>query len=439
MWSEGAKLSGQTFTSTDFIRRKENRMTKSFDIPKELVWEAYLKVKANKGAAGVDNQSLSDFDEGLKGNLFKLWNRMCSGSYFPSPTRAVAIPKKSGGERILGIPTVSDRIAQMVVKLKFEPKVDPIFSNDSYGYRPNRSALDAIEVTRRRCWKQNWVVEYDIKGLFDNIPHDLLMKAVEKHTQCRWVILYIKRWLKAPIQGINNQQQARTCGTPQGGVISPLLANLFLHYAIDSWLNRTYPKLLSCRYADDGLMHCRTEREAKQVLEDLGQRLIACGLELHPSKTKIVYCKDGLRRGRYKNTAFTFLGYTFKPRTVCNAKTKHRFVSFTPAVSKEAQKAMRQRVRKARWRWRTEIEILEVAKKFNPILKGWINYYGKFCKSELKSVWRHFNRMLVKWVMRKYKRFKRHKTRAGCYLEQVYNNKPKLFAHWACGVKGAFA
>jgi RNA-directed DNA polymerase len=210
VWIEGAKLSGQTFTSTDFIRRKENRMTKSFDIPKELVWEAYLKVKANKGAAGVDNQSLSDFDEGLKGNLFKLWNRMCSGSYFPSPTRAVAIPKKSGGERILGIPTVSDRIAQMVVKLKFEPKVDPIFNNDSYGYRPNRSALDAIEVTRRRCWKQNWVVEYDIKGLFDNIPHDLLMKAVEKHTQCRWVILYIKRWLKAPIQGINNQQLART-------------------------------------------------------------------------------------------------------------------------------------------------------------------------------------------------------------------------------------
>ena len=414
-------------------------MTKSFDIPKELVWEAYLKVKANKGAAGVDGQSLSDFDERLKDNLYKLWNRLSSGSYFPSATRTVAIPKKSGGERMLGIPTVSDRIAQMVVKLKLEPVVDPIFSDDSYGYRPNRSALDAIEVTRKRCWQQDWVIEYDIKGLFDNIPHDLLMKAVEKHTKCPWVILYIKRWLNAPIQGINNQQEARTCGTPQGGVISPLLANLFLHYAIDTWLNRTYPKLLSCRYADDGLVHCRTEREAKQVLDELGKRLIACGLELHPSKTKIVYCKDGLRRKRYENTAFTFLGYTFKPRMVCNAKTKHRFVSFTPAVSKEAQKAMRQRVRSFRWRWRTEIEMSDIAKQCNPIIYGWINYYGRFCRSELNSVWRHFNRTLVKWVMRKYKRFKSHKTRASCYLQGFVLNKPKLFAHWASGVKGAFA
>lgn len=414
-------------------------MTKSFDISKELVWEAYLKVKANKGAAGVDGQSLIDFDERLKDNLYKLWNRLSSGSYIPSPTRTVAIPKKSGGERKLGIPTVSDRIAQMVVKLKLEPVVDPIFSDDSYGYRPNRSALDAIEVTRRRCWQQDWVIEYDIKGLFDNIPHDLLMKAVEKHTQCAWVILYIKRWLAAPIQGTNNQQQTRTCGTPQGGVISPLLANLFLHYAIDSWLKRTYPKLLSCRYADDGLVHCRTEREANQVLEDLGTRLKACGLELHPSKTKIVYCKDGLRKKRYENTAFTFLGYTFKPRKVCNAKTKHRFISFTPAVSKEAQQAMRQRVRGFRWRWRTEIEMSDIAEQCNPVLYGWINYYGRFCKSELSSVWRHFNRTLVKWVMRKHKRFKSHKTQASCYLQRCVLNTPKLFAHWATGVKGAFA
>ena len=414
-------------------------MTKSFDIPKELVWGAYLRVKANKGAAGVDGQSLEVFDERLKDNLYKLWNRLSSGSYFPSATRTVAIPKKGGGERMLGIPTVSDRIAQMVVKLKLEPVVDPIFREDSYGYRPNRSAIDAIEVTRRCCWQQDWVIEYDIKGLFDNIPHDLLMKAVEKHTKCSWVILYIKRWLNAPIQGINKEQETRTCGTPQGGVISPLLANLFLHYAIDAWLSRTYPKLLSCRYADDGLVPCRTEREAKQVLEDLGKRLIACGLELHPSKTKIVYCNDGRRRRRYENTAFTFLGYTFKPRMVCNAKTKHRFVSFTPAASKEAQKTMRQRVRSFRWRWRTEIEMSDIAKQCNPILYGWINYYGRFCKSELSGVWRHFNRTFVKWVMRKYKRFKSHKTRASCYVQRVALNKPKPFAHWASGIKGAFA
>lgn len=414
-------------------------MTKAFDIPKKLVWDAYLRVKANKGAAGIDHQSLSDFDQNLKNNLYKLWNRLSSGSYVPSSTRTVAIPKKSGGERMLGIPTVTDRIAQMVVKLKLEPEVDSIFIDDSYGYRPKRSAIDAIEVTRKRCWQYDWVIEYDIKSLFDTISHDLLMKAVEKHTQCSWVILYIKRWLNAPIQGLENQQHKRTCGTPQGGVISPLLANLFLHYAIDYWLKSNHPDLPSCRYADDGLVHCRTEQQAKRVLKDLGERLENCGLELHPDKTKVIYCKDGRRRKSYENTAFTFLGYTFKPRMVCNAKTKHRFVSFTPAVSKEAQKAMRKRVREARWRWRTEIEITDIAKYSNPILYGWINYYGMFCKSELNSVWRHFNRILIKWVMRKYKRLKGHKTQASLYLQRLSNDKPTLFAHWASGIKGAFA
>jgi group II intron reverse transcriptase/maturase len=414
-------------------------MTKPFNIPKKLVWEAYLRVKENKGAAGIDQQSLNDFEQNLKNNLYKLWNRLSSGSYIPSSTRAVAIPKKSGGERTLGIPTVTDRIAQMVVKLKLEPEVDSSFIDDSYGYRPKRSAIDAIEVTRKRCWQYDWVLEYDIKSLFDTIPHDLLMKAVEKHTQCSWVILYIKRWLNAPIQGLDNQQHERTCGTPQGGVISPLLANLFLHYAIDYWLKRNHPDLPSCRYADDGLVHCRTEQQAKQVLRDLGERLENCGLELHPDKTKVIYCKDGRRRKSYENTAFTFLGYTFKPRMVCNAKTKHRFVSFTPAVSKEAQKAMRKKVREARWRWRTEIEIADIAKCSNPILYGWINYYGKFCKSELNSVWRHFNRILIKWALRKYKRLKGHKTQASRYLQRLSKDKPTLFAHWASGIKGAFA
>ena len=290
--------------------------TKSFIISKWQVLKAYELVKANAGAAGVDQQSLSEFERNLKSNLYKLWNRLSSGSYFPPPVKAVAIPKKAGGERILGIPTVSDRIAQMVVKLEFEPQVEPLFLPDSYGYRPNKSALDAIGVTRQRCWRQDWVLEFDIKGLFDNIPHELLLKAVHKHTDSPWVRLYIKRWLTAPMQMPNGERVARGLGTPQGGVISPILSNLFLHYVFDKWLQKHYPKTQWCRYADDGLVHCHCEAEAKHMLKVLKQRFQDCGLELHPVKTKIVYCKDGKRKGQYENTSFDFLGYTFR-RRVC--------------------------------------------------------------------------------------------------------------------------
>ena len=276
--------------------------TKPFDIPKALVWKAFKLVKANKGSAGIDEESLADFEQNLTQNLYKLWNRLSSGTYFPPPVKGVAIPKKQGGMRMLGIPTVSDRIAQMTIKLAFEPCVEPVFLEDSYGYRPNKSALDAVGVTRERCWSYSWLVEFDIRGLFDNINHDLLMKAVRKHTNNKWILLYIERWLKVPMQMMDGTIINRTCGTPQGGVISPVLSNLFLHYVFDVWMTMHHKDKPWCRYADDGIAHCRTEMKAQQLLADLNQRFLKCGLELHPDKTKIVYCKDGKRKGNHQNT-----------------------------------------------------------------------------------------------------------------------------------------
>lgn len=413
--------------------------TKSFIISKTLVMEAYKLVKANAGAAGIDMQTLEDFDRDLKGNLYKIWNRMSSGTYFPPPVKAVPIPKKSGGERILGVPTVGDRIAQMIVKLVFEPKVEPHFLQDSYGYRPNKSALDAVGITRQRCWKYNWILEFDIKGLFDNIEHELLMKAVRKHTDNKWVILYIERWLKAPLQLKDGTLVQRTKGTPQGGVISPILANLFLHYVFDTWMKRNYPDMPWCRYADDGLVHCKTEEEAKRILEAIKKRFEECGLALHPDKTKIVYCKDGSRKGKHKEIKFDFLGYTFRPRLVKNSKRNCMFVSFTPAVSKVALKSMRATTRQWNLRNRTDLELGDIARMYNPVISGWLTYYGKYCPSALYSFCRHFNKTLVAWAMRKYKKLKGHKTRAGQFLEKILERDPKLFAHWKKGMVGAFA
>jgi group II intron reverse transcriptase/maturase len=413
--------------------------TKPFIISKWDVVQAYRLVKANRGAAGVDKQSISDFEANLKGNLYKLWNRLSSGSYFPPPVKAVAIPKKTGGERILGIPTVSDRIAQMVIKLAFEPLVEPHFLPDSYGYRPNKSAIDAIGVTRQRCWNNNWVLEFDIKGLFDNIPHDLLLKAVDKHTDNPWVRLYIERWLTAPMQQANGEIIARAKGTPQGGVISPVLANLFLHYAFDKWLQKHYPKTQWCRYADDGLVHCQSEAEANYMLEVLKQRFEACGLELHPLKTKIVYCKDGSRKGKYENTEFDFLGYTFGRRLCKNRKRNSMFINFTPAVSKSALKSMRLKIRKLRIRMATELSIAQLAKWLNPIIRGWIGYYGRFTRSALYGMCRHVNKALVRWARRKFKPLRRHKTKAMKFMEGISKQNPYLFAHWRAGMVGGFA
>lgn len=412
--------------------------TKPFIISKHLVVEAYKLVKANAGGVGVDRQSLADFDLNLKDNLYRIWNRLSSGSYFPPPVKAVPIPKKQGGERILGVPTVSDRIAQMVIKLMFEPTVEPYFLPDSYGYRPKKSALDAVGVTRQRCWEYSWVLEYDIKGLFDNIDHELLMKAVMKHTDNKCIILYIERWLKAPLQLPDGTVVERTKGTPQGGVISPVLSNLFLHYVFDMWIKSNHPTVPWCRYADDGLLHCRTEQKAQQLLVELKQRFEECKLELHPTKTKIVYCKDLNRKEEYPQTEFTFLGYTFRQRKAKNKKTNSMFVSFAPAVSKVAQKSMRAKTRKTGLRNRTDLSLNEIATLYNPVLRGWIGYYGHYCRSELYSVLRHFNKTLVAWARAKYKKYRGHKTRAAIFLQNLAKREPHLFAHWKIGMVGRF-
>lgn len=405
---------------------------KPFNIPKQLVWKAYKLVKANGGAAGVDEQSLMEFERDLGNNLYRIWNRMSSGSYFPPPVKAVTIAKKSGGERILGIPTVSDRIAQAVVKLMIEPKIEPYFHEDSYGYRPGKSAHQALEVTRQRCWRHDWVLEFDILGLFDNIDHGLLMKAVRHHTECRWVLLYIERWLTAPIQGKDGKMGKREKGTPQGGVISPLLANLFLHYAFDRWMASHFPKVPFCRYADDGLVHCRSLKQANYLKDRIEQRMKDCGLELHPRKTGIIYCWDVNRQQEYENIQFDFLGYTFRPR-----RSKDRygriFVNFTPAMSRGAMKIIRQTIRGWHIQLKSDKSIEDLGRMFNSEVCGWMNYYCRFYPSGFRPVAKHLDLVLARWAMRKYKRLRGHRRRAIHWIGRVARSKPWLFPHWQKG------
>ena len=410
------------------------KKARSFEISKLVVVEAWKRVKANQGAAGVDKESIADFERDFKNNLYKIWNRMSSGSYLPLPVRTVAIPKKTGGERMLGIPTVADRVAQMVVKLHFEPMVEPLFHEDSYGYRPNKSAIQAVGVTRTRCWRYAWVLEFDIKGLFDNIDHELLMRAVRKHTDSKWILLYIERWLKAPFQKADGTLTERTKGTPQGGVISPVLSNLFLHYVFDVWMARHYPELPFCRYADDGIVHCRTKSEALALKEVLGARFGECKLELHPEKTRIVYCKDKNRREEHPAISFDFLGFTFRPR-LTKTRDGTFFVNFSPAMSNKAGKEMRQKSRRWNLQLRSDKSLEDLSRIFSPIIRGWINYYGSFYKSALYPTLRHLNTILVRWAMRKFKRLKGHLTKAVYWLGGIAKRQPELFPHWKIGLK----
>lgn len=407
---------------------------KPFDIPKRWVWEAYQQVKRNRGAAGIDQQSMQQFEAHLSKHLYRLWNRLSSGSYFPPAVKAVAIPKKTGGERVLGVPTITDRIAQTVAKRVFEPLVEPIFIQDSYGYRPGRSAHDALAVVRQRCWQYDWVVEFDIKGLFDHINHDLLMRAVRQHCQINWGVLYSERWLTAPMQYADGTQKVRRCGTPQGGVISPVLANLFLHYALDRWIRETMRSVQLCRYADDGVVHCKSKAQAKLVLQRITQRLVACGLEIHPDKTSIVYCKDINRQETHDHIEFTFLGYSFRPRKSVD-KYGRIYPNFTPAVSPQALKSMRQTVRSWHLQLKCDKSLLDLARMFNPVLRGWWQYYGRFYRASLHALGRHIDGYLMRWLQRKYKRLARHKTRAWRRLDQLKEQYPYAFIHWQTEVK----
>ncbi len=398
----------------------------------QVAHDAYRRVKANAGAAGVDDISLDKFESDIEGNLYKICNRMSSGSYFPPPVMTVEIPKRSGGSRTLGVPAVADRAAQMVVKICFEPSVEPMFHDDSYGYRPGKSAHDALEATRKRCWKYDWLLEFDIKGLFGNIDHELMTELVRRRTNVPWILLYIGRWLTAPMQMQDGTLRQRTKGTPQGGVISPLLANLFLHYAFDMWMEENHPDRPFARYADDGVAHCRTLKEAQELRDSLERRFSEWKLELHPSKTRIIYCKDDNRCGDYPETSFDFLGYTFRPR-----KSKDRygrcFINFTPAVINEAKTDMRRTIHDWRMHLKPDRSVEDISHMFNPSVRGWLNYYGRFYKSELYPVLSYLNRALVLWARRKYRKL-RHQRRATHWLGRIARREPSLFAHWQMGI-----
>jgi RNA-directed DNA polymerase len=410
---------------------------KPYAISKQVVWEAYQRVKANQGAAGVDGQSIEAFEADLRNNLYKVWNRMSSGSYFPPPVRLVEIPKAGGGLRPLGIPTVADRVAQMVVKMHLEPLVEPHFHPDSYGYRPGKSALDAVAAARQRCWRQDWVIDLDIKGFFDNLDWELVLKAVQHHDKSPWVLLYIERWLKAPVRRPDGSLVERTKGSPQGAVVSPLLANLFLHYAFDCWMQRNHPSVQFERYADDVIVHANSKAQAERLLGAIRARLAECGLELHPEKTRIVYCQDSDRKGQHEHIQFDFLGYTFRPRRAKNYRGKP-FVSFLPGVSNKAGKAIRATIRA--WRLaatRNNQSLEDLARLVNPSVRGWVNYYGRFYRSALTPVLRHLERALIRWACRKYKRFRGHVTNAAHWLGRVARRDPHLFVLWQIGIRPA--
>lgn len=414
------------------IGSKQVTAEKPFDISKHVVVEAWLKVKANGGAAGVDRQSIEAFETDLKANLYRVWNRLSSGTYFPPPVRAVTIPKADGKIRVLGVPTVADRVAQTVVRIYLEPDVEPLFHPDSYGYRPGRGALDAVGTCRRRCWSNDWVIDLDIRAFFDSLDHDLVMRAVAKHTTPSWVLLYVKRWLQAPLQHADGTLTVRDRGTPQGSAISPLLANLFLHYAFDRWLTRTNPEVSFERYADDAVIHCTSKRQAERVLAELHHRMNEVGLELHPDKTRIVYCKDKNRRGSHEHERFTFLGYMFGPRL---AASRHgHFVSFSPAASPAALKNIRDKIRRWRLNQRNGSSLTDLAEDINAIVRGWISFYGRFYRSKLYPTLRNINEHLMRWAMKKYRTLYRRPTRARAWLAAIAARQPDLFAHWKFGL-----
>ena len=408
---------------------RANPTGKSFEIPKRLVYEAWKKVRANGGAPGVDAVSIGMFESCEGDSLYKLWNRMSAGSYMPAPVRAVEIPKDHGtGVRVLGVPVVADRIAQTAAAMLLEEKLEPIFHPDSYGYRPGRSAHDALAVTRRRCWKQAWVLDLDIRAFFDSVPHDLLLKAVAHHTRERWVLLYVERWLKAPLQMSDGTLVARERGTPQGSPISPLLANVFMTYAFDRWMAREHRGTPFERYADDIVVHCDTETQARRLWVEIAKRLKTVGLELHPEKTKVVYCKDANRRGDSEHTCFEFLGYAFRGRLARGPRGY--FMSFAPALAPTARKAISHTIREWHLRRRTTEDLSSLAREINPQVSGWIGYFGAFYRSELHFLAFRIDQHLVRWARHKFKRLRYSPVRAWAWLAAVKRREPDLFVHW---------
>jgi RNA-directed DNA polymerase len=400
---------------------------KAFEIPKSLVWRAYREVKRNRGAAGIDGQTITGFDVNRDKNLYKIWNRLSSGSYFPPPVRAKRIPKGDGKERILGIPTVSDRIAQGAIKLYAEARLDPIFHEDSYGYRPGKSAHQALDTCTERCRTSSWVLEVDIKAFFDHVSHELILKALEHQKMPKWVLLYCQRWLRAPLVETADETSwvEREVGTPQGGVISPLLANLFLHYAFDQWMERHYRWVRFERYADDIVCHCGRMKDAEHLRSAINARFQEVGLRVNDQKSHIVYI-DTFERWNVR-TCFTFLGYDFKVRTLKNYKGK-LYRQCMPGASQKAMRQITQTIKEWRIHRSSRASVEELARRYNVTLRGWITYYGKFWYRNFSyRLWSVFQSRLVKWAKMKYRISTR---KAEHMLLQWRKSNPDLFAHW---------
>ena len=418
-------------------RRFNGAETKSIPITKQMVWMAYKKVRSNKGAAGIDEQTIEMYEERLIDNLYVLWNRLSSGSYFPPSVLEVEIPKDDGRTRKLGIPTVSDRIAQQVIKSYLEPRLEAEFSPQSYGYRPLKNAHQAIAEVRKNVWAKGWVIDMDIASFFDRMSHELLMKAINRHVKERWVKMYVRRWLESTIEDRKGNKRSRNGeGTPQGAVISPLLANLFLHYAFDKWLNKTYPQVSFVRYADDVVVHCSRQTEAEDVLAAIKTRLTECRLQVNEKKTKIVYCKKSNRNDRFKTVQFDFLGFSFQPRPT-KSKVGKMFLSFDCAISQKSEKKIVEVFRKSKFHQWTESDITRIATEFNPKIQGWLNYYGKFNKFKLMRIFRRFHWRIIKWAVNRYKRFRNSMTKAGQWFRKIAASYPGLFVHWLHGFRTA--
>ena len=421
------------FTTSVRGRKIVEVASKGIPITKRMVWQSYKKVKSKKGSGGVDEISLTSYSENLSGNLYKLWNRLTSGSYYPQAVLEVEIPKKDGSKRKLGIPTIEDRIAQQVIKDYLEPRLEKVFHDSSYGYRPNRNAHQALEEVRQNVRQKAWVIDMDIKSFFDRVSHRLLSKALCKHVKEDWVKLYIDRWLECPkqVDGEVIAKESRE-GTPQGGVVSPLLSNLFLHYALDRWMDKTHPGIRFVRYADDVIVHCSSKSEAERILSSIKSRLKSCQLELHEKKTKIVFCKNGRRKNGHRQVSFNFLGYGFQPRTSAT-KTGKMFLGFDCAISKESQTKIAKEIRFSHFQRWTERSIEEVAEYFNSKLRGWLNYFGKYRIRKLNRIFKLFNARLTNWVRNRYKRLNKSYIKACKWLREYKQINPELFVHWKYG------
>lgn len=408
--------------------------TKSVPVSKQQVWLAYKKVRSNAGSAGIDQISMDEYDSKRSEHLYKLWNRMASGSYFPAPVKEVEIPKKDGKMRKLGIPTISDRVAQMVVKDYLEPRFEKLFSPHSYGYRPGKNAHQALSAVRENVRMLDWVIDLDIKGFFDTIDHVKLMLALEKHVSEKWCLMYIERWLQTPVQTKTGELVERQGkGTPQGGVISPLLANLFLHYAMDKWLEQTHSAVRYVRYADDAVLHCKSKVQADYVLRNLRKRMKQCGLELHPEKTRLVYCKDYRRQEQHESVKFDFLGYSFQPRTAKSKRDGSLYLGYDCAISISSKKRIAATMKALDIEHLTHKSIVGVAQFLEPYIRGWVNYYGKFRLWEMNPLFQLLRRRLVMWARKRYKRYKTSINRAYRWLERVKDQYPSLFYQWRLG------